>query len=112
MALAASKNLLDLPLKGGYACLLYSQVTSRMNAVCSAIRRSTDRVADKRINKKLSIAVSGLVVSQVELVEKKSMYFFAWQGGRTPHGEPCNDEQHRQAKKDAIYSRRFSLTDY
>jgi trehalose-6-phosphate synthase len=55
---------------------------------------------------------AGLVVSQVELVEKKSMYFFAWQGGRRRHGEPCNDEQHRQAKKDAIYSRRFSLTDY
>jgi hypothetical protein len=60
----------------------------------------------------LPVANMALVVSQVELVEKKSMYFFAWQGGRRPHGEPCNDEQHRQAKKDAIYSRRFSLTDY
>jgi hypothetical protein len=45
-------------------------------------------------------------------VEKKSMDFFVWQGARRLHGEPCNDEQHRQAKKDAMYSRRFSLTDY
>lgn len=36
-----------------------------------------------------------LVVNQVELAEKKSMDFFAWQGARRPHGEPCNDEQHR-----------------
>jgi hypothetical protein len=53
-----------------------------------------------------------LVVSQVELAEKKLMDFFVWQGVRRPHGEPCNDEQRRQAEKDAIYSRRFSLTDY
>ena len=30
------------------------------------------------------------------------MEFFVWQGVRRPHGEPCNDEQHRQTEKDAI----------
>ena len=40
------------------------------------------------------------------------MDFFVWQGVRRQHSELCNDEQHDQAKKDAIYSRRFSLTDY
>jgi hypothetical protein len=44
--------------------------------------------------------------------EKKSMDFFDWQGARRPHGGPCNDEQRSQAEKDAIYSCRFSLTDY
>lgn len=37
---------------------------------------------------------------------------FIWQGGRKPHGEPCDDEQRSQAKKGAMYSRRFNLTDY
>jgi hypothetical protein len=40
------------------------------------------------------------------------MNFFVWQGGRRPHGEPCNDEQRSQAEKGAMDSRRFSLTDY
>jgi len=58
------------------------------------------------------ITLNDLVVSQVELAGKKSMDFFGWQGVRTPHGEPCKDEQRSQAGKDTIYSRRFSLTDY
>ncbi len=40
------------------------------------------------------------------------MDFFVWQGGRKPHSWLCNDEQRSQAEKDAIYARRFSLTDY
>ena len=31
---------------------------------------------------------------------------------RRQHSELCNDEQRCQAEKDAIYARRFSLTDY
>ena len=53
-----------------------------------------------------------LVVSQVESAGKKSVDFFVWQGARRRHSELCNDEQRCQAEKDAIYARRFSVTDY
>ena len=37
------------------------------------------------------------------------MDFFVWQGERKPHSWLCNDEQHRQAEKDAIYTRLIQL---
>jgi hypothetical protein len=40
------------------------------------------------------------------------MDFFVWQGVRRRPSGLGNDEQRGQAEKDAIYARRFSLTDY